>query len=252
MENKNTKLIILIVILSLLVIGLGSFVVYDKLFIKNKELSKEKTECVQEENKNKQNIEKKLVSIESIKELSKNNSLNINTDFSMLDGTIGYYGKNNSNNDYVTLSVNNDNRLVFKHANNTSLIQNFDEEVIDMSYTGVDTQTYSTTTLILTSSGNLYAFNNNDHVDENVVVNKNISDAIDNNSKVNAKIIRINGNEKILAFTNYEVKPENDNDIYIISPIIVYTSDGKFMQLSIDKTSLDGEYKVNELRTRQY
>ena len=59
MENKNSKvLIILIIILTILVIGLSSFIVYDKVLNKNNAQEPEKNNEIIENNENNNNLNK--------------------------------------------------------------------------------------------------------------------------------------------------------------------------------------------------
>ncbi len=74
MENKNTGLIVLVIILSLMVVGLSSFVIYDKVLSDNEQKEENKDnlgENTSEENNN--NLEsdptKENISTEEIKEI---------------------------------------------------------------------------------------------------------------------------------------------------------------------------------------
>lgn len=112
MEHKNTGLIILVVILSLLVVGLGGFVIYDKVL----------TDNTFENNDNNNEVVNK-----QDKETNSNNSYEL---FSKnLKSQFSKYDDNNQNYLYVNTDVVQEGYEVYLTKNQTLFVKYFNKEL---------------------------------------------------------------------------------------------------------------------------
>lgn len=236
MEKKNTGLIILVVILSLLVLGLGGFIVYDKVINNNNDVKTEEKDNNSDNNKNTVNLnttEEKTISKESIIELSKNTNLNINTNFDNIDKPIW---------ENLDLSINDNNKLILKSGDKYSIVSSLDEDVVMLYDAGGNCGIGDSNYLILTNKGNVYRFMFQDYrVDEYI-------ENINNNISTNGPLTKINGSTKVLAFTNYYRKTEEPVTCGWY-PSIVYTEDEKFMEYDRNTYSLE-EHNLDSLSKR--
>ena len=247
-KKKNTGLIITIIILVVALFGTSGYIVYDKVLSNNKtnETKEENNDIIDEENKEEQNEKNSqetvsdgvTISKESINELSKNKSLNINNDFTDVDKIAGSIVDSNKINDILYLSVNSDNKLILKYNNNSSVITNLDEEIVMLYNANYGCQFENFITLILTNKGNIYSFNNY-YIKDYLKANSYLLENIKNNRTSNIPLTKINDNYKVLAFTNYTRQIDESNPITCGGmPPIVYTEDRKFMEIHPEENTM--------------
>jgi len=237
MKKKNTGLIVLVIVLSLLVVGLGGFIIYDKVLNKNNEVIEKNNNSAEEKNEN--NIDENLdkvfeISKDTIQELASDTSLNLNTEFSNVDHAVGLY-----NDDFVSLSINENNKLILKYNGKSSIVHNMDEDIV-MLYSSVSCQLSSSIVLILTNKGNIYSFDNSDINDVNSVVYSDILDNINNEKSITLPLTKVNIGKKVLAFTNFK-NTKNSGDISGGCDIdfpVVYTDNGDLMEIIIDDNNM--------------
>lgn len=107
MENKNTGLIIAIVILSILVVGLGGFIVYDKI-LSNENVNSQENQNINNENiNNTEESDESIVSLTNDDKIKINNKLNQPNQITFASGL--YWIPNNTEENFNTI----DSKLLF-------------------------------------------------------------------------------------------------------------------------------------------
>ena len=156
MEKKNTGLIVLVIILSLLVVGLGGFIIYDKVFSNKVENTKdESNNVITENNQINQKENNNSSSVENTNDYDCISQNNIEVDYSKLfDMGSGIFIKSVSGSNY-SLRVSSKGEIEYQNKENGSTGKINVKNVVDVvfhQYPGELNGEY----YILTEKGQLY------------------------------------------------------------------------------------------------
>lgn len=235
------KKIILNALLFLIVLVLSGCIVYNEFFSKPK-LNNMPSDQTQMENSPQTSVEEpinrdnesdynkdELVTLESIKKLAQNPNLKIETNYAT---TFDLYG--------IGMVLQIRNGILYVNYNNKSyVVKDVDEKFVGIVDAERDCYLEEMAVLFLTENGNLYSLRPGVSlvVGDDAHYRDEISYYLNNFDFIHLGLIRINGDEKVLAFST--LKGDGRGKNCGGSTKVVYTSDNKY--------KLVGDYNINSL-----
>lgn len=233
---KKKIIIILIIVLFLILIGIVSYLVFfnkGKITVNNNAIT----------------ISEKI-SMNTIRELAKDKSLKIVTTTEEKIPVSYIYNENNSNLDgtikeefqiYLELK---DGKIYLTNSDYSSEITDINEKIVFMVKRTDGCMLGRGYYYILTENKNLYVLspemlNSEGLFDSPTAISNKILSKIKANKSQKLGLKRINGNYKVLAFTNYSLHELGGCTQYVTT---VYTSDDKVRIIGDDLNTIHGKY----------